>query len=94
VSKLDVLAITVGVPAILAPVMLRPVGSELAVYTMPNPAALVADIVTLLITAFAVTMLVVLAAGELQVTTSGITVIVNARLVSCCCASVARAVKL
>ena len=94
VSKLDVLAVTVGVPAILALVILTPVGSVLAVYTMPNPAALVATMATLLITTSSPNVAVESAAGELHVTTSGITVMVNARLVSCCCASVARIVKL
>ena len=84
-----VLATTVGVPDMFAPVKLNPVGNVLALYVMPDPTALVALSVILAIATLAAGVYVALAVGLLHVTTSGITAILNARLVSCCSASVA-----
>ena len=44
VNKLLLLPTTVGVPAILAPVILKPVGKLFAVYVILCPAALVAPV--------------------------------------------------
>jgi hypothetical protein len=41
-NVLELLAITVGVPEMLLPIILRPTGNVSAVYTMALPAALLA----------------------------------------------------
>ena len=56
VSVVVVLATTVGVPAIFAPVILKPVGNVSAVYVILPPAALVALIATLAIALFVNTL--------------------------------------
>jgi hypothetical protein len=81
VSVVDVLAVTVGVPAMFAPVILKPVGNVSAVYVILPPAALVALNATLDIAVFVGTVYVVLSAGLTHVTTSGLIVKLNARLV-------------
>ena len=81
VSVVDVLAVTVGVPAIFAPVILKPVGNVSAVYVTLPPAALDALIVTFAIATSLDTLYVVRLAGLLHVTTSGLIVKLNARLV-------------
>ena len=77
VIKDDVVPVTVGVPATLAPLILKPVGRELAPYDTVLPEALVALNSTLLIASSTERLYVVLSAGLTHVTTSWLTVRLN-----------------